>query len=92
MYLAAKLFNQLSLFVDHSLGPSSNSVKTLVKLIENGMCVARMNFSHGDHEVSLQMWVVAAVGVVDNLWSAQLLEQYNTQNGFIHVSKKKEEV
>lgn len=37
-----------------TIGPASETVEQLVQLIEAGMNVARLNFSHGDHEEHLQ--------------------------------------
>lgn len=38
-----------------TLGPSTNSVEILVSLIQSGMDVVRLNFSHGSHEDHLMM-------------------------------------
>lgn len=38
-----------------TLGPASSTVETLVKMIEAGMDVARLNFSHGSHDDHLEM-------------------------------------
>ena len=36
-----------------TLGPASNTQEKMMQLIQAGMDVARMNFSHGDHEEQL---------------------------------------
>jgi pyruvate kinase len=33
-----------------TIGPGCNNVDTLGQMLERGMTVARLNFSHGDHE------------------------------------------
>ena len=40
-----------------TMGPNTNDRELLKKLIENGMDVARFNFSHGDHEEQKAEWI-----------------------------------
>ena len=37
-----------------TIGPTSEDKETLIKLMKNGMNVARLNFSHGNHEEHLE--------------------------------------
>ena len=36
-----------------TMGPSCWDVESICKMLDAGMTVARLNFSHGDHEVCL---------------------------------------
>lgn len=38
-----------------TVGPSSNTVETLTELVQAGLNVMRMNFSHGNHETHAEM-------------------------------------
>ncbi|HEY5739081.1 MAG TPA: pyruvate kinase, partial [Gammaproteobacteria bacterium] len=37
-----------------TLGPATDDVKTLCKMIDAGLDVARLNFSHGNHDAQRQ--------------------------------------
>lgn len=39
-----------------TLGPATSNVDTLIELINNGMNVARLNFSHGEHSAHKQLF------------------------------------
>ena len=62
--LSPSLSPSLSLFLAHLhfLGPVSRSVDMLRSLIDAGLCVVRLNFSHGDHEV----WCFASLANLDH--------------------------
>jgi pyruvate kinase len=38
-----------------TIGPKTNKVAVLQDMIRAGMCIVRMNFSHGSYEVSRQL-------------------------------------
>ncbi|XP_064543638.1 pyruvate kinase-like [Drosophila montana] len=48
-YDAPTIFRRLSTIIC-TIGPASRSVEMLIKLLEAGMNMARLNFSHGSHE------------------------------------------
>ncbi len=37
--------------INYKYRPSSKDINTLVAMLDAGMNVARLNFSHGDHDV-----------------------------------------
>src|SRR5213593_1466363 len=49
-----------------TIGPASRDRETLVRMVEAGMDVARLNFSHGSHEQHAETaeWVREAAGRV----------------------------
>ena len=60
-----------------TMGPNTNDRELLKKLIENGMDVARFNFSHGDHEEQKSR--------MDLL--KELRQELNTKTAILHDTK-----
>ncbi|MBB6452088.1 pyruvate kinase [Salirhabdus euzebyi] len=81
-----------------TIGPASESVETLVKLMEAGMNVARLNFSHGDHEEHKQRIVnIREAAKVSNKTIAILLDTKgpeirtgNMKNGEVSLERNQE--
>jgi pyruvate kinase len=78
-----------------TIGPASESVDTLTQLINSGMNVARLNFSHGDHEEHLnRIQNIRKAAKLANKTVAILLDTKgpeirtgNMKNGEVQLSK-----
>lgn len=77
-----------------TIGPASESPETLEKLIEAGMNVARLNFSHGtheEHEVRINLIREVAeklgkpVGILLDTKGPEI-RTHNMQNGELHLT------
>ncbi|HJE97520.1 pyruvate kinase [Ligilactobacillus acidipiscis] len=71
-----------------TLGPASNDLDTIVKLIESGANVFRFNFSHGDHEEQLgRMNLVTEAEKITGKMVGRLLD---TKGAEIRTTAQKE--
>ena len=50
-----------------TIGPSSENENVLIKMCENGMNVARLNFSHGTHEEHLEKIKLVKIELVSGV-------------------------
>lgn len=69
-----RLYKRLSGIIC-TIGPSSSDPYTLEKMIESGMDLARLNFSHGTHEYH--------ANTIKNIRAA--VQSYNNKHGFINT-------
>lgn len=70
-----------------TLGPSSNSIENIDKLVRHGMNVARINFSHGNHEQHGQ--VIKNVREIADRYDASLPVLADLQGPKIRVGTMK---
>ena len=50
-----------------TMGPNTNDETLMRKLVQNGMDIARFNFSHGDHEEQKWMIRIWNSGIAQNV-------------------------
>ncbi len=89
-------FNQTRIIC--TIGPASDSEEVLTKLIENGMDVMRMNFSHGTHpEAKKKLDLLRAVNSKLGTFVAALLDTkgpeirtHKFENGKVEIKKDTE--
>ena len=77
-----------------TIGPSSQSKEMLIKLIDNGMNVARLNFSHGDYEEHLGKLNTIREFEKEGVYIPVMLDTkgpeircHNMENGKIEIKK-----
>ncbi len=68
-----------------TIGPASSGVDNLVKLIESGMDAARLNFSHGTHEIHLE--TIAQVRAASKITGKHIVILQDLQGPKIRTGK-----
>lgn len=68
-----------------TIGPATNNAEALEKLIKVGMSVARLNFSHGEHEKHLE--VIQAIREISKRLSAPVTILQDLQGPKVRVGK-----
>lgn len=71
-----------------TIGPATNSPENLEKAILSGMNVARLNFSHGSHD--LHAGVIDSIRELSRKWSAPVTVLQDLQGPKIRVGKFKD--
>ena len=74
-----------------TMGPNTNDKEVMRKLIQNGMDVARFNFSHGDHEEQkFRMDLLKELREEEHAHTAILLDTKGPESPYRSFERRKE--